>query len=83
MIIQKVNDLIPKAFAELKSFQLGEKKIVKTGFDCIDSHIGGLLNGDIAIIAGLSSHGRTAHESQCERASRAHGCPFQLDPRAH
>jgi archaellum biogenesis ATPase FlaH len=59
MIIQKVNDLIPKAFAELKSFQQGEKKIVKTGFDCLDSHIGGLLNGDITLICGLSGHGKS------------------------
>jgi hypothetical protein len=59
MFIQRVNDLIPKAFAELKSFQLGEKKIVKTGFDCLDSHIGGLLNGDITLICGLSGHGKS------------------------
>lgn len=59
MEIKQINSLVKDAFVELKKFQSGEKQLVKTGYDCIDSHIGGLLNGDILLISALSGHGKS------------------------
>jgi replicative DNA helicase len=59
MEIKQINGLVKDAFVELKKFQSGEKQLVKTGYECIDSHIGGLLNGDILLISALSGHGKS------------------------
>jgi replicative DNA helicase len=60
MKIQNLKDLAKSAFAELKKIQTGEKKIVKSGMKMIDSHIGGLLPGDVILFSGLSGHGKSA-----------------------
>lgn len=59
MEIKPLRELSKAAFTELKELQSGKKRLVKTGYDFIDTHIGGLLNGDITIISGLSSHGKS------------------------
>jgi archaellum biogenesis ATPase FlaH len=59
MNIQPLKTLIKSASLELKALQSGDKKLLKTGFECIDTHIGGLLPGDIVLLCGLSSHGKS------------------------
>lgn len=59
MKIQKLRDLARGAFEELKLIQTGEKKIVKTGEEMVDCHIGGLLPGDVILLSGLSGHGKS------------------------
>lgn len=59
MKIQKLKDLARGAFAELKKIQTGEKRLVKTGEEMIDGHIGGLLPGDVILLSGLSGHGKS------------------------
>lgn len=59
MNIQKLKDVTKGALKELNNLQTGKKRLVKTGFEAIDSHIGGLLNGDILLLSGLSGHGKS------------------------
>jgi len=57
--IQKVGIVAEQAFKELNSIQTGSKKIVRTGEDMFDCHIGGLLPGDCVLIAGNPSSGKS------------------------
>jgi len=57
--IQKVGVVAKEAFIELKKLQKGDKLIVKSGEDFIDSHIGGLLPGDCILLAGSPSSGKS------------------------
>lgn len=59
MQIRPLKEVTEEAFKELKKLQTGQKKLVKVGFDSVDSHIGGLLNGDILLFSGLSGHGKS------------------------
>jgi hypothetical protein len=59
MNIQPLKSLIKAASQELSKLQSGENKLVKTGFECIDTHVGGLLPGDIVLASGLSGHGKS------------------------
>lgn len=59
MKIQKLKDLAVGAFRELKLIQTGKKKLVKTGEEMIDCHLGGLLPGDVILLSGLSGHGKS------------------------
>lgn len=59
MNIIPLKDLIEDSAKELGRLQSGKQKIVKTGFECIDTHVGGLLPGDILLLSGLSSHGKS------------------------
>lgn len=59
MQIKPLKELTKEALIELKLLQDGKKKLVKTGFEAIDSHIGGMLGGDILILSGLSGHGKS------------------------
>lgn len=59
MQIQKFKNLAKDAFKDLNKIQTGENKLVKTGYECIDTHIGGLLKGDIIIISAMSGHGKS------------------------
>lgn len=58
-LIQKVGDVAKEAFTELNRIQKGEKKLLKTGMECFDCHIGGLLAGDICIISGNPGSGKS------------------------
>ena len=57
--IQSVGKLSTEAFTELIALQKGSKKLVKTGAEMIDCHIGGLLPSDCVIIAGAPSTGKS------------------------
>ena len=59
MNILKLKDLTKDALKELNRLQTGKKRLVKTGYESVDSHIGGLLNGDILLFSGLSGHGKS------------------------
>lgn len=59
MKISPLKHLVKEAAIELGSLQKGKQRLVKTGMDCIDSHIGGLLKGDIILIPALSGHGKS------------------------
>lgn len=51
--------LAKEAFKELKKFQDGTRKLLKTGRDYIDCHIGGLKPSDLVLIAAGSGVGKT------------------------
>jgi hypothetical protein len=57
--IQKVGALAKEAMIELKKLQSGEKHLLKTGSEKIDCHIGGLLPGDVVVVAGAPSSGKS------------------------
>tara|TARA_R110000772_G_scaffold68118_4_gene150922 strand:+ start:15444 stop:16508 length:1065 start_codon:yes stop_codon:yes gene_type:complete len=44
---------------DLKKIQSGEVKLVKTGEEMIDSHIGGLLPSDVILLSGGSGDGKS------------------------
>lgn len=57
--IKNAKTLAKDAFVELNKIQKGEKPIIKSGQDFIDSHIGGLLPSDVVIYAANSGVGKT------------------------
>jgi len=59
MEIKPIHEFIIQAKKELVKIQRGETKLVKTGREAIDSTLGGLLPGDIVVVAGASGHGKT------------------------
>ena len=57
--IKKVKDAAKEGFVELGKFQKGEFKLLKTGYEEFDCHIGGLLPGDVLLLAGSPSSGKS------------------------
>lgn len=57
--IQRVGDEATKAFTELKKIQTGQKKLLKTGEEMIDCHIGSLLASDVLLLAGSPGAGKS------------------------
>lgn len=57
--IRKVGEAATEAFTELNKLQKKEKLILKTGFEMIDCHIGGLLAGDAILLAGAPGAGKS------------------------
>ena len=57
--IKSAGILAKEAFKDLKKLQTGENKLVKTGHEFIDSHLGGLLPKDVIIYSGGSGTGKT------------------------
>ena len=57
--IRKVGQVAKEGFSDLKKFQSGDKLLLKTGYEEIDCHIGGLLPGDCVILAGSPSSGKS------------------------
>lgn len=57
--IQRIGKLSTEAFSELIALQKGTKRLLKTGTEMIDCHIGGLLPSDCVIIAGAPSTGKS------------------------
>ena len=57
--IKSAGNLAKEAFITLGKLQKGEKKLVKTGNEFIDSHLGGILPSDTIIFSGGSGSGKT------------------------
>lgn len=57
--VSSASILAKEAFKDLKQFQIGEKKLVKTRRDYIDCHIGGLKPSDLVLIGAKSGVGKT------------------------
>lgn len=57
--IKSTRELSKEAFLDLKSFQNGEKKLVKTGKEFIDCHIGGVAPSQLILLGGSSGSGKT------------------------
>ncbi len=57
--IRKVREVAHETFKDIHRYQKGEKKIVKTGEEMIDSHLGGLLPGDVVLLSGRSGTGKS------------------------
>jgi replicative DNA helicase len=59
MEIKKIGSYINSARRDLYNIQTGKTKLLKTGRPSIDSTLGGLLPGDIVVVAGASGHGKS------------------------
>lgn len=57
--IKKVKEVATEGFKELGKFQKNSKKLLKTGYEEIDCHIGGMLPGDVVLLAGSPSSGKS------------------------
>lgn len=57
--IKTAGSLAKEAMADLNKFQVGEKKLLKTGREYVDKHIGGVLPGDLILIGASSGVGKT------------------------
>lgn len=57
--ILRVGDAAKDAFLELNEIQTKKKLLVKTGEEMIDCHIGGMLAGDVILLAGAPSSGKS------------------------
>mgnify|MGYP003396726249 CR=1 FL=1 len=59
MAIRPLGEVALQSFKDLKKYQLGKNKPVRTGREWLDDIFGGLLPGDIATIAGASGGGKS------------------------
>lgn len=59
MAIRSLGEVAKQSFINLKKYQLGTNKPIKTGRDWLDDIFGGLLPGDIVTIAGASGGGKS------------------------
>lgn len=59
MGIQQLGIAAKDSFKYLKKLQDGDVELIKTGYNFIDDHIGGLLKNDIVVVSGLSGHGKS------------------------
>lgn len=57
--IQQIGKIAEEAFKDLKKLQTQEERLLKTGEGYIDCHIGGMLPGDVVIIAGAPGTGKS------------------------
>lgn len=57
--IKKVSDVATEGFKELNKYQTKTNLILKTGYEEVDCHIGGMLPGDCLILAGSPSSGKS------------------------
>ena len=57
--IKLFSELSREAFVELRKFQTQERKLLRTGYDGIDRHIGGLLPSNLLLLASGSGVGKT------------------------
>ena len=57
--IQNVGEMAKEAFIELNKIQTGKHKILKTGLSEFDTHIGGLLPGEVICVASKSGAGKS------------------------
>ena len=57
--IQNVGEMAKEAFIELNKIQTGKHKILKTGLIEFDTHIGGLLPGEVICVASKSGAGKS------------------------
>lgn len=55
----KVNEIFDAVQAELENAELISKKIIATGFNCIDDRIKGFKSGDLIVVAGRPGMGKT------------------------
>jgi KaiC/GvpD/RAD55 family RecA-like ATPase len=57
--IKKVGIAAKEAFADLRKIQYGEKRLLRTGEEMIDCHIGSLLEGDVVLISAPPGAGKS------------------------
>lgn len=57
--IANVFDTVTEALKDLKKLQSGEDTLLRTGDEMIDSHLGGLLPGDVVVLGGRSGTGKS------------------------
>lgn len=57
--IKRVGAVAEDGFKDLYKFQSGKKLLLKTGYEEIDCHIGGMLPGDCVVLAGSPSSGKS------------------------
>lgn len=59
MKITRTSSLVEAAKQGILAINNSDRVLPKTGFECVDSHIGGLLPGDVVLFSGLSGHGKS------------------------
>lgn len=57
--IKSTKELSKEAFTELKKFQVGDRRLIKTGRPFIDNHLGGLLPSSLWLHSAPSGVGKT------------------------
>jgi replicative DNA helicase len=58
---QRIGEILPEVFSDLeKQYGMTEASIIKTGLIDIDAHAGGFSPGELTIIAGRSSMGKSS-----------------------
>ena len=63
-MIQPIKQLIKQTKIDLNNLQTGKVKLVKTNKSEIDSALGGCLPGDVILVGGLASHGKTYYSEE-------------------
>lgn len=58
-MLESIEIAVRNAFKDLKKIQTGERALLKTGAEMIDCHIKGLLPGDVVVIGGAPSSGKS------------------------
>lgn len=58
-MLESIELAVRNAFKDLKKIQTGERALLKTGSEMIDCHIKGLLPGDVVVIGGAPSSGKS------------------------
>jgi len=56
----KVGIELPNSFAEIEAYTGGGVSGIPTGFSCLDEMLGGMASGDLIVVAGRPSMGKTA-----------------------
>jgi len=58
--LEKVGDHLPAFFESVEAYSSGVIAGIKTGFDKLDTMTGGFMNGDLIVLAGRPSMGKSA-----------------------
>ena len=66
-MIQEIGSLIKQTKRDLHNLQIGVTRIVKTGKEEIDNSLGGALDGDVILVGGLASHGKTYYVEELKK----------------
>ena len=67
MKITRTSSLVEAAKQGILAINNSDRVLPKTGFECVDSHIGGLLPGDVVLFSVLSGNVNQRHYTESEQ----------------